>query len=161
MKPCRETGRIQSTSHHTDELKELEYSGVQEIVATIIPPEGIHNGAKEVSIDDVAVVELVLEAHDATHEPQGPQHQEGELGTHQHQHPAQQVLVQHVVLDMVRVVLHAERQQLHDQSQQLCGLPTLCKKRTYSRLKSEQRFHLLMFFEQMHFNFKCLQQHDH
>lgn len=42
------------------------------------------------------------------------QSQEGVLGVHEHEHPAQQVLGHDVVLYVVGVVLHAERQQLQD-----------------------------------------------
>ena len=44
----------------------------------------------------------------------------------EYQHPPQDVLVDDVVLDVVGVVLHTERQQLQDQGQQLRRLEVIC-----------------------------------
>lgn len=44
------------------------------------------------------------------------------FGVHEHEHSPQQVLIHDVVLYVVRVVLHAERQQLEDQSEKLSCL---------------------------------------
>ncbi len=51
--------------------------------------------------------------------------QKGVFGVHEHQHPPQQVSGHDVVLDVVRVMLHAEGQQLQDQSQQLRRLEVI------------------------------------
>lgn len=45
--------------------------------------------------------------------------QKGMLGSSENQHPPEDVLVDNVVLDVVRVVLNAECQQLQYQGQQL------------------------------------------
>jgi len=55
--------------------------------------------------------------------------EEGVLGVHEHQHSPQQVLVHDVGLDVVGVVLHAERQELQDQRQQLSCLEVVCAER--------------------------------
>ena len=56
------------------------------------------------------------------------------LGVHEQQHSAEQVLVHDVGLDVVRVVRHAEGQQLQDQSQQLSRLEVVCPEKMESFL---------------------------
>lgn len=51
--------------------------------------------------------------------------QEAVSGVHERQHPPQQVSGHDVALDVVRVMLHAEGQQLQDQSQQLRRLEVI------------------------------------
>lgn len=48
------------------------------------------------------------------------------LGGSEHQYPPENVFVDNVVLDVIGVVLHAERQQLQDQSKQLACLKIIC-----------------------------------
>ena len=54
---------------HSDELEHLEDGGVEEVVSVIVGDEGINHWNEEVSLDDVAIVELVLEVDDLPHEP--------------------------------------------------------------------------------------------
>ena len=54
------------------------------------------------------------------------------LRGHEDEHSAQYVLVDDVVLDVVRVMFHAERQQLHYQSQQLARLKVIWDTHTHT-----------------------------
>ena len=54
---------------HSDELEHLEDGGVEEVVSVVIGDESVNDGNEEVSLDDVAIVELVLEVNDLPHEP--------------------------------------------------------------------------------------------
>lgn len=53
---------------------------------------------------------------------------EGVFRVHEHQHSPEQVFVHDVGLDVIRVVLHTEGQQLQDQSQQLSCLEVVYTK---------------------------------
>lgn len=53
------------------------------------------------------------------------QRQESVFGVHESQHSPQQIFVHDVHLDVVCVVLHAEGQQLQNQSQKLSGLKVI------------------------------------
>ena len=51
-----------------DELEHFEDGRVQEIVSAVVRDEGVDDRREEVSLDDVAVVELVLQSNDLAHE---------------------------------------------------------------------------------------------
>ena len=68
------------------------------------------------------------------------EHQEGVLALEQHQHPPEDVPVDDVVLDVVRVVLHAERQQLQDQRHQLRRLEVLPQHHLACRVWEQRRW---------------------
>ena len=58
-------------THHTDILKHLDDGRVHEVVARAVAEERLDHRLKQEVPHDVAVVELVLQADDPTHEPQG------------------------------------------------------------------------------------------
>ena len=63
--------RDEGDTHHTDILKHLDDSRVHEVVARAVAEEGLDHRLKKEVPHDVAVVELILQADDPSHEPQG------------------------------------------------------------------------------------------
>ena len=61
------------------------------------------------------------------------EHKESMSGGEKHQDPAQEILADDVVLDVICMVLHTEGQQLQDQAQQLCSLVIIYKHRHISQ----------------------------
>lgn len=59
------------STHHFNELKELDDGWVEEVVTGAIVQQGINDGLKQVPFDDVAVIVLILQANDPPHETQG------------------------------------------------------------------------------------------
>lgn len=59
------------------------------------------------------------------------------FGVHEHKHSSQQIGVHDVVLHVVRVMLHTERQQLQYQSQELGSLEIIYKRQTGCNHKTE------------------------
>ena len=58
------------------------------------------------------------------------------LGAHEDEDAPQEVLIDDVVLDVVRVVLDAERQQVEDEGEQLTSLVVICSHQQASRSHS-------------------------
>lgn len=59
------------STHHFNELKELYDGWIEEVVSGAIVQQGINDRLKQVPFDDVAVVILVLQTNDPSHETQG------------------------------------------------------------------------------------------
>ena len=57
-------------TYRTYELEQLNDGGVEEIVARPVGAESLDDRSQEVTLDDVPVVELILEANRAPDEPQ-------------------------------------------------------------------------------------------
>ena len=62
---------------------------------------------------------VTFERDDLAQESERAEHQERVPGPHEHQDAPEQIPVEDVVLDVVCVVLDAEREQLEDQAEQL------------------------------------------
>ena len=60
----------------SDELEHLEDCGVEEVVSIVVGDEGVNYGNEQISFDDVAIVELVLEVDNLPHEPNRAELQE-------------------------------------------------------------------------------------
>lgn len=58
------------STHHFDELEELDDGRVEEVVSSAVVQQGVDDGLEEVPFDDVAVVILVLQTDDPAHEAQ-------------------------------------------------------------------------------------------
>lgn len=58
-------------THHFNELKEFYDGRVKEVVSGAVVQQGINDRLKQVSLDDVAVVVLILQTNDPPHETQG------------------------------------------------------------------------------------------
>lgn len=56
-------------THEFNILKQLKDGRVEKVVAAFVPIERVDHRLKEVSLDNVAVVELVLHGDDFPHEP--------------------------------------------------------------------------------------------
>lgn len=56
------------STHHFDELKQFYDGWVEKVVSGAIVQQGIDDRLKQVSFDDVAVVILILQTYDSTHE---------------------------------------------------------------------------------------------
>lgn len=124
-------------THQFDELEHLEYSRVQEIVAAVVARESVENGREQVALDDVTIVKLVLERDDLAHEPEGAEHEERVGRLHQDEYLPEQILVENAVLDVIGVVLDAERQELEDQTEQLDGAVVLAGRSLADRVCEE------------------------
>lgn len=59
------------STHHFDELKELDDGWIEEVVSGAVVQQGVDDRLKQVPFDDVAVVILVLQTDDPTHKTQG------------------------------------------------------------------------------------------
>ena len=59
------------STHHFNELKELDDGWVEEVVSGAVVQQGVNDGLKQVPFDDVAVVVLILQTDDPAHETQG------------------------------------------------------------------------------------------
>lgn len=151
-------GTFYASTHHFNELKELNDGWVEEVVSGAIVQQGINDRLKQVPFDDVAVVILILQTNDPAHETQGTldknrdlskfkcnyrktngcvceslwltKSQEGVFWVHEHQHSPEQVFVHDVGLDVICVVLHTEGQKLQDQCQQLSRLEVVYTQQT-------------------------------
>lgn len=60
-----------ASPHHFDELKQFYDGRVEKVVSGAVVQQGIDDGLKQVSFDDVAVIIFILQADDSTHESQG------------------------------------------------------------------------------------------
>lgn len=58
-------------THHFYELKELYDGWIEEVVSCAVVQQGINDRLKQVPFDDVAIVILVLQTNNPTHETQG------------------------------------------------------------------------------------------
>mmetsp|Transcript_3661 Transcript_3661/g.8243 ORF Transcript_3661/g.8243 Transcript_3661/m.8243 type:complete len:337 (-) Transcript_3661:1466-2476(-) len=97
-----------------DELKQLEDGRVHQVVARAVAQELREHRLEALVLDDVTVVELVLQADAGAEEAQRGKHQALVAAPRQPQHLGEHVVAQDEVLDAIRVLLHAERQQLAD-----------------------------------------------
>ena len=54
-------------AYQSDEFEHLDHSRVEEVVLVPVGHEGIDYRQKEVALDDVAIIELILEAYHLPH----------------------------------------------------------------------------------------------
>lgn len=59
------------STHHFYELKQLYDGWIEEVVSGAVVQQGINDRLKQVPFDDVAIVILVLQTNNPTHETQG------------------------------------------------------------------------------------------
>lgn len=53
-----------------DELEQLDYGRVQQVVPSIIRLQSLHNGGEQIAADDVTIVKVILQADDFAEESQ-------------------------------------------------------------------------------------------
>ena len=55
-------------TNHFDELKEFDDGRIEKVVTAAVTHQGVHDRRKEIALDDVAIVELVFQSNDLSHE---------------------------------------------------------------------------------------------
>jgi hypothetical protein len=67
---CATTEKINKLAYSSDVFEHLANCRVHHVVASVVLGQCVNDGSKEIAFNDVPVVELILEGHNFSHEPE-------------------------------------------------------------------------------------------